>query len=229
MTLRLRGEFSDAAGVFSMAAAFQRATDSPVHRYTWEAKDLDLPLLKSLYFSTLPGEVRAGRATFTVELESRGGELTGQVSLVLSDLVLAMAGKTLFGLSPELSPAAVEGLNRYAAELPIVIGFSVEGRAGFPQLGWERPLLEIARQGLIMTGQREFSAAVEGLGHKLDLLGPGEEVTSPEDFARLKGQVEEAAARLIQGAAGEVVPPELPQTLEGLLRGLLPPEEEGEQ
>jgi len=89
--------------------------------------------------------------------------------------------------------------------------------------------LEIARQGLIMAGRREFSAAIEELGKELELLGPGEEITLPEEYARLKEQVEEAAARLIQGTAGEAAPPELSQTLEQLLRGLPTPQEEEEE
>lgn len=176
-------------------------------------------------------EIHEGRATFTAELAGVGDEVEGQVSLVLTGLLLVpVEGETLFGLSPELSQAAIEGLNRYSAELPIVIGFSVDGPAGSPRLGWERPLLEVARQGLMMAGRRELSGAIEELGHELELLGPGEEIPLPEDYARLKEQVEESAARLIQGAAAEAAPPELSQSLEQLLRGLLSPQEgeEGE-
>jgi len=146
---------------------------------------------------------------------------------VLTGLVLALAeGETLFGLSPELSQATVEGLNRYAAELPIVIGFAVGGPADSPTLGWERPLLEVARQGLMMAGRRELSGAIQELGQRLELLGPGEEVQLPQEYAQLKEQVEQAAARLIQGAAGQAAPPELQDALRGLLEKLFPPEEE---
>ncbi|MCD5409046.1 hypothetical protein LR090_07545 [Candidatus Bipolaricaulota bacterium] len=176
-------------------------------------------------------EIHEGRATFTAELAGVGDEVEGQVSLVLTGLLLVpVEGETLFGLSRELSQAAIEGLNRYSAELPIVIGFSVDSPAGSPRLGWERPLLEVARQGLMMAGRRELSGAIEELGHELELLGPGEEIPLPEDYARLKEQVEESAARLMQGAARQAVPPELTDTLEQLLRGLLAPQEgEGEE
>ena len=85
--------------------------------------------------------------------------------------------------------------------------------------------LEVARQGLMMAGRRELSGAIEELGRRLELLGPGEEVQLPEGYAQLKAQVQEEAARLIQGAAA---PPELTGALQDLLRGLLPPPEEGD-
>ena len=224
VVVRLRGELSEGAGAFSLSATFREGDQPPAHTYSLEAAELDLPSLRALYASSLPVEVQSGKATLSAEVTVTGEEVEGQVSLVLTELVLVLEeGRTLFGLSPELSQAAVEGLNRYSAELPIVIGFAVEGPADSPVLGWERPLLEVARQGLMMAGRRELSGAIEELGRRLELLGPGEEVQLPEGYAQLKAQVQEEAARLIQGAAA---PPELTGALQDLLRGLLPPPEE---
>ena len=226
VVVRLRGELSEGAGAFSLSATFREGDQPPAHTYSLEAAELDLPSLRALYASSLPVEVQSGKATLSAEVTVTGEEVEGQVSLVLTELVLVLEeGRTLFGLSPELSQAAVEGLNRYSAELPIVIGFAVEGPADSPVLGWERPLLEVARQGLMMAGRRELSGAIEELGRRLELLGPGEEVQLPEGYAQLKAQVQEEAARLIQGAAA---PPELTGALQDLLRGLLPPPEEGD-
>jgi uncharacterized protein (TIGR03546 family) len=227
VAVRLRGEFEERAGAFSLSAVFREGEVPPTRSYSLEAAELDLPRLGALYGSSLPVEVLAGEATLSAEISVTGGEVAGQVSLVLTGLVLALAeGETLFGLSPELSQATVEGLNRYAAELPIVIGFAVGGPADSPTLGWERPLLEVARQGLMMAGRRELSGAIQELGQRLELLGPGEEVQLPQEYAQLKEQVEQAAARLIQGAAGQAAPPELQDALRGLLEKLFPPEEE---
>jgi len=202
----------------------------PFHRYQLELREVDLARLAALYATTLPVEVLSGRATLTAELGVSGDEVKGEVSLVLSGLQLAeREGRTLFGLSPELSAAAVEGLNRYAADLPIVLGFAVDGPAAAPRLRWERPLLEIARQGLIMEGRRELAGAIEELGARIDLLGPGGEIPLSGDYAELKKQVEEAAARLIQGAAGRAVPSELSEMLKQLLQGILQPQQPEEE
>lgn len=231
VAFRLWGKLGDDPdSAFSVSAVLDDRGEVPFHRYQLELREVDLARLTALYATTLPVEVLSGRATLTAELAVSGGEVKGEVSLVLSGLQLAeREGRTLFGLSPELSAAAVEGLNRYAADLPIVLGFAVDGPAAAPRLRGERPLLEIARQGLIMAGRRELAGAIEELGARIDLLGPGGEIPLSGDYAELKKQVEEAAARLIQGAAGRAVPSELSETLKRLLQGILQPQQPEEE
>jgi len=121
----------------------------------------------------------------------------------------------LFGLPPETSDRVVAGINRYAEELPIVFGSAIAGTAGAPTLEWEAPLLEIAREGLLMAGRREFEATIEELGVRIDDLGGLAGIPIDPDYAVVRAEAESAARRVIEDAAGDLA--------ESLIEGLLGP------
>jgi len=146
----------------------------------------------------------------------------GEVSLLLEAFRCAeRPGKPLFGLTPELSQHSVEGLNRYAENLPIVIGFLVNGNSSSPQIHWERPLLEIARQGLLMEGRRELHEAIDQLGLRIDVLETADEFSLPEGYEQLQQQAAETARALIEGGVEKIASPDLSEPLKALLEQLL--------
>ena len=185
-------------------------------------RGIDLVGLFPLYSTSLSVRVVSGEATLSARLTEIEGELGGEVSLALVGLKLApIPGSTLFGLSPEISAGTIEGINRYAAELPIVFAFAVDGEASSPQLHWEKPLLQIAREGLIMEGNRAASSLVE---ERLNALAPGKEVPLAGDFEKLASEVKERAEAIIRGGTGE--PPDITDALNELFKSLIPQQEE---
>ena len=110
--------------------------------------------------------------------------------------------RPLFGLPAETSAQVIEGINRYAAEIPIVFGAAIEGSSDAPALAWEAPLLEVAREGLMMAGKRELNRIIEDLGFRIDALGGAEGVTLDPSFESVRHQTESAARSIIEQAAG---------------------------
>ena len=212
----------DPSSGFRLAATFDHRKEVPEYRYELELTKIDLTQLASMYETTLPLEILSGRVTLTARLTLLGEDLLGEVSLLLEVFRCAeRSGQPLFGLTPELSRRTVEGVNRYAEDLPIVIGFLVDGNSSSPQVHWERPLIEIARQGLLMEGQRELQEAIDQLGFRIDALGTANEFSLPEGYAQLQERAEEAARTLIEGGVEEVVPADLSDPLKALLEKLL--------
>jgi len=212
----------DPSSGFRLAATFNHRKEVPEYRYELELTKIDLTQLASMYETTLPLEILSGRVTLTARLTLLGEDLLGEVSLLLEVFRCAeRSGQPLFGLTPELSRRTVEGVNRYAEDLPIVIGFLVDGNSSSPQVHWERPLIEIARQGLLMEGQRELQEAIDQLGFRIDALGTANEFSLPEGYAQLQERAEEAARTLIEGGVEEIAPADLSEPLKALLEQLL--------
>ncbi|MCK5585405.1 hypothetical protein KAJ02_04980, partial [Candidatus Bipolaricaulota bacterium] len=110
--------------------------------------------------------------------------------------------RTLFGLPAGTAARVIEGINRYAGEVPIVFGAAIEGSSDAPALAWEAPLLEIAREGLMMAGRRELNRTIEELGHRIDGLGGVEGIPLDTSFKAVQQQAESAARSIIEEAGG---------------------------
>ena len=223
VAVSLTGQLGDdPSSGFRVAAIFDHRKEVTERRYDLELTKIDLTQLASMYDTTLPLEILSGTATLTVRLTQLGEDVLGEVSLLLEAFRCAeRPGQPLFGLSPELSWRTVEGLNRYAESLPVVIGFLVDGDSSSPRIHWERPLLEIARQGLLMEGRRELQEAIDQLDFRIDALEPADEFSLPNGYAQLQQRAEETARALIEGGVEEIVAPDLPDPLKALLEQLL--------
>ena len=215
--LRLRGRFADdPESGFEFSARFEEQ-DEPLSVFEVSMTRIDLARIAKFYQTTLPVDVLSARATMTAEIRLVGDSASGAITLLLEDLeIAARPDRPLFGLPVETSDRVVQGLNRYADELPIVIAFPVGGTAETPALEWEAPLLEVARDGLLMLGQRRLESTIEGLSQKIDVSGGASATLSPE-IGRLQDDTRRAAVDAITGAGGRLLPEE-----EALLPDVLP-------
>jgi len=217
----------DPESVFLLSAHLDDRGDVPEHRYDLELRKIDLVRIAKIYETTLPVVVLSGRATCTMGITIRGDAVLGEVSLLVEDFRLAeVPGRPLFGLSADLSARVVEGINRYARDLPVVIGFAIDGEVASPQVHWEEPLLEIAREGLLMEGRRELQGVIDRLGLQIDALGPTGEVPLQPGYEELRRQAEERATELIRGGGEGLFPPDLVEPLNDLFEELFPVDEE---
>jgi len=210
--IELHGEFDgDPESGFSLAARFE-AEDTRLNRFTASLTRVDLARIANLYRTTLPVEILSGRATMEAELELSETQAAGSVSLILENLELGgRSDRPLFGLSAETSDRVISGLNRYADDLPIVIGFPIGGAADAPTFEWEAPLLEVARDGLMMLGQRRLEETIESLTGQIAALG-GVAPTSvlDPDYDALRTRADEAAQEIIRGIGGDGLLDDLP-------------------
>jgi len=236
VAVQLRGRFAGAEDAgFEGSARFASDAGIPVATYTLTIDRIDLAAWAAFYETTLPIEVESGRATLTARVFFRDGVADGEVSLLLEDLRLGASSRPLFGLPPETSRRVVEGINRYAAEIPVVIGFSVGGTDDDLEIGWEGPLLAVARDGLRIAGERQFADTIQQLGLRIEALGGTDEMPLDPNYQEVREHVDAAAARMIEAAGGAVLPGLLPPSTETppaadglswdeLLRGLLRPQ-----
>jgi len=215
--LRLHGRFDDdPSSGFSLGATFTQEADVTVRqqRYTLAVENVDLVPLANAYATSLAVEIESGRVSFDAEILSAGGDTGGSVQLVVEDLRVALRdGSTLFGLPADLSAQTLEGLNRYAAEVPIVIGFGVSGNpdSGLPKPDWEAALLAVAREGLLMIGRREALAAAEQLGVEIEALGGLPAAALTGDYEQLQNATREMATDLIEQSVRETFGIGIPQ------------------
>jgi uncharacterized protein (TIGR03546 family) len=228
MIIALKGRVGDdPESAFLLSAHLDDCGEVPEHRYDLELRKIDLVRIAKIYETTLPVLILSGRATCAVGITIRGNVVSGEVSLLVEDLSLAeIPGRPLFGLSADLSTRVVEGINRYARDLPVVIGLAIDGWVSSPQVHWEEPLLEIAREGLLMEGRRELQGAIDSLGLQIDALGPAVEVPLQSGYEELREQAEERATELIRGGVGGLSPPDFVDPLKGLFEELFPVDEE---
>ena len=238
--LELRGRLGDdPESGFRLTATFESAGAALRAHFEFSMTRIDLARLANVYATTLPVGVRSGLATVEVSLVLDAGEASGVLSLLLENLQLeAVSDRPLFGLPAETSPRVLQGINLYAGSVPVVFATSIGGSSESPKIEWEAPLLEIAREGLLMTGERRFASTIDDLGLRIDTLGGADQTLLDPDFAALQTQAEEAAWDLI-GAAGsglldqpgiqDVLPSQTPSAdsiedlLPTLLRDLLAP------
>lgn len=238
--VRFHGQLGDdPESGFELSARFEEAESGSRHTYEFAMTRIDLPRLARLYATTLPVTILTGHVTLTGALTLAGSEADGEISLVLQGLALeGRPDQPLFGLPNATSDQVIDGINRYAAELPIVIGFPIGGARGAPTFEWEASLLDIARQGLLMLGRQELSRTIDDLGLRIDVLGGVASGPMDPDYEALRAQAEQAAIVLItQGAEGAI--PGLPaqsageaeptddssplDPIEGLLKRLIGP------
>jgi len=231
ITLRLTGRIGDDPdSAFLLSASFDNREEVTDHRYYFELAKIDLTRFLSLYETTLPVDIVSGRVTLSAGITIHEDDVLGKISLLLEDFRLAeREGHPLFGLSPELSSRAVEGINRYAESLPIVIGFLVDGDTASPQFHWEGALLEIARQGLLMEGQRELDRYIDQLGLRIGTLDLTEEIPLQRGYAELREQTEKLASELIQRGVDQVAPPDLTDPIRELLEQLFNLEQKNQE
>jgi len=148
-----------------------------------------LARIATLYRTTLPVDVRSGRATLEAEVRLSGPDASGDVSLILEDLEIAgRSNQPLFGLPQQTSDQVIEGLNRYAFDLPIVIGFPIGGTTESPTLEWEASLLAVARDGLMMLGRRQLESTIEELTSRIGVLGGVDASALPQDYEDLRSE-----------------------------------------
>ena len=210
--VRLRGEFADdPSSGFELSLRIDETGGRDLATFAFEMTRLDLARVASIYKTTLPVRVDAGWATIKGTLEIAGERATGSASLLLEGFRCEMLpGKPLFGLSPSVSQRVVDGLNRYATELPIVLGFPIGGTREAPQPEWEASLLAIAQEGLMMLGRRELEGTIEQLGLRVEALGGVPQAVLSEDYEAIQVQAESAARRVIADVAEDALPFDLP-------------------
>jgi len=210
--VRLRGQWGDdPESGFKLSARF----DLSGRTYEFSVTRLDLPWLARFYATTLPVSIESGWASLTGRLRQEGETASGDVSFLLEELRLrGDPQRPLFGLPSETSDRVVAGINRYAEELPLVFGSRIGGTTDVPTLEWEAPLLEVAREGLLMIGRRELESTIEQLGLRIEDLGGLEGIPISPEYGDLQAAATSAASRIIEETAG------------GLIEGLLGPSED---
>ena len=201
--LSLRGQWGDDPDSgFELSATFAETENGVVSSYQLAMKRIDLPQLASFYATTLPVRITSGLASVSGSLRLEGGIAAGVASFLLEEFEIdPTSDQPLFGLPVGTSSQVIEGINSYAAEIPIVFGAMIGGSSDAPQLKWEAALLEIAREGLMMVGRRELNRTIEELGIRIDGLGGIEEVILDPTFEAVQVQTEAAARTLIENAA----------------------------
>jgi len=206
--VRLHGQWGDdSESGFELSARFQ----SSGRLYEFSVTRLDLPRLARFYATTLPVTIDSGKASLTGRLRLDSEAATGELSVLLEKLrVRVDSQRPVFGLPAKAAADVVAGINRYAEELPIVFGSRIDGPSDAPEIQWEAPLLEVAREGLLMAGPREFESTIERLGVRIESLGGLDGIPIAPDYELLQAEATNAAARIIEDAAGD------------LLDGLLP-------
>jgi uncharacterized protein (TIGR03546 family) len=201
--VRLHGQWGDdPESGFELSARFDLLTRA----YDFSVTQLDLPRLARFYATTLPVRIESGKATLTGHLSQHGGVASGEVSFLLEDLRLqGDPQRPLFGLPAETADRVVAGINRYGEELPIVFGSRIGGSADGPKLEWEVALLDIAREGLLIAGRREFKPTIERLGLRIDELGGANGIPLAPGYAALRAETTNAARRIIETTASDLL------------------------
>ncbi|MFC2079415.1 TIGR03546 family protein [Candidatus Bipolaricaulota bacterium] len=202
--LSLRGQWGDdSESGFQLSATFEQSESGIVSSYNFALRRMDLPRLAHFYATTLPVQITSGLASISGSLRLEGESATGTMSFLLEEFEIDTTTEhTLFGLPAGTSARVIEGINRYADEVPVVFGSTIEGSAADPKLAWEAQLLEIAREGLMMAGKRELNRTIEELGLRIDTLGGFDAGSLDPSFQLVQRQAESAAHAVIENAAG---------------------------
>jgi len=206
--VELRGQLGDDPDAeCRLAATFESQGNGILSRLEFEMTRIDLPRIASLYAKTLPVRILSGYASVRASLLlQEGAEAIGNASFVLEELALAPdSARPLFGLPPATSAQVIEGINRYAQEVPVVFGTAIAGESSAPQIEWEAPLLQIAQEGLLMLGERRLNETIESLGFRIDALGGVSQSLLDPDFVELQSAAEETAYGLIEAAGSDLL------------------------
>ena len=201
--MSLHGQWGDdPESGFQLTATFTETVHGTVSTIDFALKRLDLPQLARFYATTLPVEIRSGLASISGSIHL-AETASGTLSFLLESFELGpTTGRPLFGLPAATSERVIEGINRYADEVPIVFGALIEGSADAPAIAWEAPLLEIAREGLMMAGKRELNRTILELGDRIEGLGGLEEIPLDPSFQSVQQVTESAAHNLIESVGG---------------------------
>lgn len=204
--LSLHGQWGDDPDSgFSLSATFTPSGDGHVSYVEFALRRIDLPRLSQIYATTLPVQIVSGRVSILGHIRLDDTMADGETSFLLEDLRLqATSDRLVFGLPPETSERVIEGINRYAEEVPIVFGAPIGGTPDSPQLQWEASLLQIAREGLMMAGRRELDRVIEELGGRVDRLGGVDGIPLDPAFEQMQQQTEAAARGVIEDVAGRL-------------------------
>lgn len=205
--LSLRGQWGDdPESGFQLSATFSESASGTVSTYDFALRRIDLPRLARFYATTLPVRITSGLVSISGSLRFEGELATGTTSFLLEEFeISATTDRALFGLPAGTATRVIEGINRYAAEIPIVFSAAIEGSPDAPVLAWEAPLLEIAREGLMMAGRRELNRTIEELGLRIDGLGGDEGIPLDPSFESVQQQAESAARSIIEETADELL------------------------
>mgnify|MGYP001108056321 CR=1 FL=1 len=205
ISIHLRGQFAgDPESGFALAARFEEG-DVPISTFSISMTRIDLARIARFYRTTLPVEIRSAKATAEATLRCADRQAEGSVSLLIEDLEIASyPDRPLFGLPSDTSDRVIVGLNRYAQELPIVMGFPIGGSAAAPTWEWEAAVLEIARDGLLMSGRRHLASTAESLNARIEALGLPE-APLDADYEALRAETAQRATEMIGASTGGVV------------------------
>jgi hypothetical protein len=207
MTLSVRGQWdNDPDAGFQLSVTSSTSEAVSVSTIRFSVKRLDLSQWTQFYATTLPVDVESGLVSMSGSVRVEGGTVSGEVSFLLENLAIqAVPGKPLFGLPVETSARVIEGINRYAEEVPLVFGSAVGGTTAAPTLQWEAQLLEVAREGLMMAGRRELDRTIESLAERIEFLGGLEDIPLDASFQVVGEQADAAARAIVEQAAGGLI------------------------
>jgi uncharacterized protein (TIGR03546 family) len=173
MNVGLRAYFEDQTDSFiELSALFDEKSEPPVHTYTLEVQQLDLEPISAFYENSLPVKVQSGFGFMKSQIISRGYEISAENQLSVEKLVIQSENESgsLFGLSPQLTTSAIRGINAYAAQCPIQLGFLADGTLENLTFHWDDQLLQVAKRGLVMLGSNQFSQQIGQIDQRLESL-----------------------------------------------------------
>ncbi len=226
--LGISGEL-EGEGSFHIEAQLDYRREPAIREYEIELKGIDLPAFANVYGASLPVGIESGRLTLATELIIEGDAVRAENNLLLENLKLEHRANSILGLDAATSTKVIEGINRYGREYPIVFGFAIDGVTSAPQFRWEKPLLEVAQQGLMLLGRRELQRYIDRLGLQIvDLERMGEsEVPLEEGFAQVQGAVQAMIAEQLDLPGAEAK--EGLQALQSLIEKMLSSEQGKEE
>lgn len=153
MNIALSGEFIDMPGAkLGMSARFDpQGNQQFVSTYEFAFENIDLIKFKPLYESTMGVNFNQGVVSVAGKVViGKDGELEGDALLRIAGLDIGLKAdqRSLFGFDPLTSEQIVNGINRFARDVPIEFAFTIGGNTHAPQFNWNAAFVEIAIKGL---------------------------------------------------------------------------------
>jgi len=205
--VELRGQLGDdpEAG-FQLSAQFESGATGTTSTLDFALARIDLARIARIYETTLPVRILSGYATVRGTILLAAGGASGESSFLLEDLILASdPTRPLFGLPSATSTQIIQGINRYAAEVPLVFAAGIGGSSDAPQIDWEAPLLQIAQEGLLMFGERGLTSTIESLGLRIDALGGIDQSMLDPEFEGLQSAAKDVARGIMEEAGSNLL------------------------
>ena len=156
-----------------LSGRFDEHSDPPVHTYRAKAEKIDMASLGSLIDSSVPFRFEAGLGFASFDLTLEGEQVLSSNELAFENLVIAGPGEgqSVLGLPAETTSSVVDGINAFAAECGIQLGFLVDGPRDQLQLQWDEELLKIAKRGMLIAGGRRFADDILKIDDQLGDIG----------------------------------------------------------